>query len=166
MNRVTSLSLTALAFLMPSICLAQVPAAKEFTSAKEIIETVPKQSITALRGGGKRAEAAATQANEFIKQTAVGKSAALKMRVNKVERAPGVAHAWRIEAADDTIRVGAASIVLKVYAYLPESQTAAVAKIKKGDELTVVGTLGRSDFTVTDKLAFHIDLNESLIQQK
>ena len=66
--------------------------------------------------------------------------------------------------SDETVRVAVTSFVLKLYAYLPESQTAAVAKLKKGDQVTVAGTLGRSDFTTTDKLAFHIDLNNSIIQ--
>lgn len=163
MNCIASLCLIASALSLPHACLAQA-APSQFNSVKDIIGTVPKQSIAALQGGGKRAEPAATQANEFLKQTAVAKSASLHLRVNRVERAPGVAHAWRIEAADETVRVAVTSFVLKLYAYLPESQTAAVAKLKKGDQVTVAGTLGRSDFTTTDKLAFHIDLNNSIIQ--
>jgi hypothetical protein len=159
----TELSFVALALSLPGIAFGQATPASQFTNATEIIETVPKQSIMALRGGGKRAEPATIQVNEFLKQTAVSKGATLHVRVNKIERAPGVGHAWRIEAADETIRVGATSIILKIYAYLPESQTAAVAKLKKGDEVTVTGTMGRADFTSTDKLAFHIDLNQSTL---
>src|SRR5262245_36323777 len=99
----------ALALSLPVTSFSQATPA-QFSSAKEIIETLPRQSILALHGGGKRAEPAALQANEFLRQTAVGKTAALQLRINKVERAPGAGQAWRIEATDETIRVGTASV--------------------------------------------------------
>jgi len=163
MKSITLILLAACGLMLPHTGLAQVAPA-QFNSLKDIVGTVPKQSIIALQGGGKRAEPAAMQANEFLRTNAVTKGASLHIRVLKVERAPGVAHAWRILAADETLRAGSTSILVKLIAYFSEAQTAAVAKVKSGEQITIVGKLGRCDFTSTDKLHLHIDMDETVIQ--
>ena len=163
MKSIAHLFLAACALMLPHIGLAQVAPA-QFNSVKDIIATVPRQSIIALQGGGKRAEPAAIQASEFLKTTAVTKVASLRIRVLKVERAPGVAHAWRILAADETVRAAATSILVKLIAYFSEAQTAAVAKVKTGEQITVVGKMSRCDLTSVNKLELHIDLDETVIQ--
>ena len=163
MRLIAILCFIASMLVSPHDGLAQ-GAPAQFNSTKDILSSIPKQSIAALQGGGKRAEPAALQANEFLKTTATTKVAALHIRVLKVERAPGVAHAWRILAADETVRVAATSFVPKIIAYFAEAQTAAVAKVKNGEQITVVGKMTRCDLTSCSKLELHIDLDETVIQ--
>lgn len=136
----------------------------QFNSIKEILESLPRQATIGLRGGGERAEPAAAQTNALLKQTAHGKTAALRVRIARVDKAPGTAYAWKIQAETETIRVGSTTAPTNLVIYAAESETASVAKLKKGSEITAVGRLGRTDFTVTPKLVFHIDLGDTKFQ--
>lgn len=150
---------------------AQNSAAADFKSAKQIIELVPRQQLMQFRTSSLM-EGARASANKILDAKVKGKRATLRVKVSewKAWEGPGgeLGIKFRMDTQEQTVNQNGVSIGVRFYVFLPADQEQALARVPKGQEISVTGTLTRADFTANanEGLKLNLDLLDTKIERR
>jgi len=120
-----------------------------FTSVKQILDLVPKETLRQVTLPVK-GEAARKSANQLLAQKALRKNATFKVRALNWEP-------WKNENNPDRIHVfvpqqfintGATSLRLNLWVTVADDKDPGLLKSSKGQEMTLVGVIGEVEFRV------------------
>ena len=106
------------------------------------------------------------KASEAIESQDLDKTAVLRIKVQEFEPHKDDGNAFRIMAADGQVNVRGTLVQYKIWAYFTADQTAALAKVRKGDTIMVSGVIKRADIKMYGaQPGLSVDLRQAQIQQ-
>ena len=106
------------------------------------------------------------QATDILRNKVEGKTATLKLKVEKVEkyqRKNEKEDRYRIKAEDQRLRESVTSFKVYLWVHLDRSQNTKVPAIKKGGEISVTGKISLASITAKNNPELHIDLSDATI---
>jgi hypothetical protein len=156
-------ALTALAVL-PSFSVRAEDAkadAGTITKPEQTLAQVPHPQLFALRGGPKQNDAV-TQITNLLRSSVEGKTASLKIKVERVEtyrNKDEQTDRYRIKAEDGHLLENGTNLKVFVWAHFEPSENAKVSGKKKGEELQVTGKISNATVSGGPNPALHLDLD-------
>ena len=156
------------ALLMEGGVRAQVPKAPDgaFSSLEQIVETVPRDVILAVRSGAKK-EAAATSATDVLRAKVEGQSATLKFKVDKIQkerRKDEQVDRYAIKAEDERLRSSVTAFKGFLWVHIVPADSAKVSSLKKGDELTVSGKIAVARISSQTTPQLNVDVVDATVK--
>lgn len=148
-----------------SSVLAAPPADGVFRNSKQIVDGIPRATWQAMASSGARAPEAMKQANDHLRAEVHRKTATFKIKVEAINPAPGGQRGTQVKVANDTLRESGTSMTVHLWVYIPDEDKDSLAKLKKGSEATVTGTLSRVDFTTANNgVHLNLDLEKAKVE--
>jgi hypothetical protein len=160
----TPLKLFVVLTLASLPCLqAQVPAPVAFTDPAAVLAGVPREVFRDLRPGSDKMMEAAGQASKKAAESE-GKQATFKITIGTVDpfqaaEAPTVTR-YKIISRVESIRVSGASLNVHILAVLSVEEHSKVAKLKRGDKITITGRIGNAEVLGRTNAELHLDIKD------
>jgi hypothetical protein len=142
---------------------APKPDATAITKVEQTVAQVPHPLFIALRGGPKQNDAA-TQITNLLRTNVEGRTATLKIKVDRVETYRNKneqADRYRIKTEDGRLQEVGTNLHVLIWVHFDPSENAKVSTKKKGDELTVTGKITTASATGQNNPTLHLDLDEA-----
>ena len=118
-----------------------------------------------LRTGGAWNIVAIDQANEAVGTQAINQQAKIRLRVEEFEPYKDNGFAYRIKMPDGQINVHGAYVSYRIWVYFKGDQVGALAKVRKGDKISVSGKVSRCDLKMYDGKPFlTVDLADTKVE--
>lgn len=148
------------------LCLIEVSAQERVEGIKEpvaVLEGLSRDVIKDLRPGSSKMMAAAGEASKKAAESE-GKQATFKITIGNVDpfqaaEAPDVTR-YKIGGRVEMVRVSGVNLSVHVLAVLAIDQHPKVAKLKKGDKITITGRIGNAEVLARTNAELHLDVKE------
>lgn len=161
------------AFLLWIVCgfdaNAQEPGGVEpggITSLEDVLAEVPKELLLSVRSGARK-EASATEATGLLRRQVEGRIATIKLKVDrfdKYRRKNETEDRYRIKAEDERLRGSVTNFRAFLWVHLSPTESAKMANVKKGAEITVNGKVSLASITAKNNPELHVDLADATIK--
>jgi hypothetical protein len=132
---------------------------------KQTLVEIPHNVVLSLRNPPTR-EAAAATATDTLRTKVEGRTATLKFKIEKIEKDPHRAQnrdGYRVKAEDEHLRDGVTMYHVYLWVHFDLSETAKVAVLKKGSEISVTGKVTLASITAPNTPELHIDLSDAKV---
>lgn len=144
-------------------CLSAQEAAGAIKEPLAVLEGLPREVLKDLRPGASKMREAAGEASKKAAESE-GKQASFKIVIGNVDpfqaaEAPTVTR-YKIGARVETERVSGIPISLHILAVLDIEQHPKVAKLKKGDKITITGRIGNAEVLARTQAELHLDVKD------
>jgi hypothetical protein len=129
--------------------LAQAPVEPDFTSLKELVALIPRETIKSFKQPS-QIETARQAANVILNQQAVEKTASIDVEIGEWEPWSGGENptdSIRLGVRETDVDVSGLDFKVRLWVFLPATQQAVLEKLRPGSKVTASGRLNRLSFT-------------------
>ena len=142
------------------------PAAGDIKDLKQIPVVLPHDILLGLVNNATKA-ASATKAADVLHQKIEGRVAALKLRIDKIEkdlRAQEGKDAYRIKAEDAHVRASSVNFTVFVWVHFDVSENAKIAALKRGDAIGATGKITLASASILEgNPTIQVDLSDATV---
>lgn len=144
-------------------CLSGQEAAVAIKEPLAVLEGLSREVLKDLRPGSNKMREASGEASKKAAESE-GKQATFKIVIGNVDpfqaaEAPTVTR-YKIGARVETERVSGIPISVHILAVLDIEQHPKVAKLKKGDKITITGRIGNAEVLGRTQAELHLDVKD------
>jgi hypothetical protein len=133
---------------------------KEFKSLEEIVASGGKPQEWKI--AGKWNQVLVDKASQKVQADAKGKKASIKLKMGKLESFEG---SYRIKVPDDRVLASGNSISASFWVYFAKDASDQLAKVSKGQEVTVRGIVKRADVGIYGgQPTLSVDISDARIE--
>jgi hypothetical protein len=137
----------------------------EIKDIKQVTAEIPHDVLLGLMNFSGR-DAAVAKGTDVLRSKVEGRMATLKFKVDRVEKEEHrdqSPEAYRVKAEDVHVRQGAVNLKVYLWVHFNASESAKIASLRKGSELTATGKVTLAALHAPKEAEINIDLSESTV---
>jgi len=134
---------------------------EEITDLKQVVAAVPHEVLVGLLSNAGK-QVAASKSSDFLRQKIEGRTATLKLKIERVEKDPRPNQAqdgYRLKADETPVREGGASFKSILWVHFQADESEKIAKMKTGEEIKVTGTITQAFIRAQRFLVLDVEIS-------